>query len=532
MRLFKLCIQVLFFLLVFALFVSRGASSGFSHDENQFIAAGQLLARHGLLPYVDYPFTHMPYGVAFYALSAAVSNYDFLAGRILNAIAWALSALFIVLTIRVLAPRNSDGVLSEPSFSELLTEFVLVLVFLYHPIMRHIDGPALNHSLATLLCLVAVFFSARALQHASVMRVPAFMSGVFVSLAVFVRLNFAAPALTLLLAWIVFAWAQKGHHPFRLLLRFVAGGFLAVLPGLVLAALSPAHFYYGNFAYIRLNTVYYQEMGYRLNMTLADKLQSFGGILAGSPIDIGLYAALIVFVVLALIRYGRKRSTESLLELALGGVTVALALSAFAPTPTQPQYYFAPVPFMLIVVGLLSSKLEGRYRYAPLVVSMVIAIALSFSVRIPNPISELSFLTRPAQWMPIQIHDFDETLREYVPAGKVLTLLPMLPLEAGYDVYPFSATGSFSWRTSELLTTERRAQYGITSPDELPQILANDPPAGIITRLESTNDGFVRNDLGGLETPFGDYATAHGYTPVPLQAPFLRRTVTLWVKQP
>ena len=72
MRLLKRSVQAIFYLLILCLFVSRSASSGFSHDENQFIASGQLLADRHLLPYVDYPFTHVPYGVAFYGLSAAL----------------------------------------------------------------------------------------------------------------------------------------------------------------------------------------------------------------------------------------------------------------------------------------------------------------------------------------------------------------------------------------------------------------------------------------------------------------------------
>jgi len=106
----------------------------------------------------------------------------------------------------------------------------------------------------------------------------------------------------------------------------------------------------------------------------------------------------------------------------------------------------------------------------------------------------------------------------------------MVPLEAGYDAYPFTATGPFSWRTSLLLTAQRRAQYGVTSPNELPQLLAVTPPVAILTGFEAPNAGFERQDLGGLETPLVDYALQHGYRRMQLTPSFLEHPLILWVR--
>jgi hypothetical protein len=53
-----------------------------------------------------------------------------------------------------------------------------------------------------------------------------------------------------------------------------------------------------------------------------------------------------------------------------------------------------------------------------------------------------------------------------------------------------------------------------------------------LTGFESTNAGFARNDLGGLETPFLDYARANGFRGIPLPAPFLEQSITLWIRPP
>ena len=70
MKIIKRLVATAFYLLVLGLLLSRTVSQVVSHDENQFIAAGQMLADHGWVPYRDYPYTHMPYAVVLYALTA------------------------------------------------------------------------------------------------------------------------------------------------------------------------------------------------------------------------------------------------------------------------------------------------------------------------------------------------------------------------------------------------------------------------------------------------------------------------------
>lgn len=312
MKLLKRSLQIVFYLLILALFVSRAASSGFSHDENQFIAPGQLLADHGLLPYIDYPYTHMPYGIAFYTVSAALSNYDFLAGRLFNAVLWALCSISLVWIIRLFSGIDlppSSGLTSahpfDPSLPQLLAEFVLVFIFLNDPIMRHIDGPALNHSLATLFGLLSLLLFGRLIQQPSSSAWVSFGSGAFASLAALTRLNYAALAIVLLILWAIRAFMVQAPRRASQFRAFIAGLVVAGIPASVLAASAPAHFFYGNFIYIRLNTIYYQQLLFQLNMTLGSKLKSFAGLLLQSPIDIILYAASLFFGTTALIRFLR-----------------------------------------------------------------------------------------------------------------------------------------------------------------------------------------------------------------------------------
>jgi hypothetical protein len=529
MGLARRSLRTLFYSLVFIFLIYRAVSSGISHDENQFVAAGQFVGEHGLLPYRDFPYTHMPYGLIFYGLAALISPYDYLAGRLLGAVAWMACIALMIMICRLIGTRLSD---SEDSFAALLGEFALVFVFLFHPIASYVLGAALNHSYATLFSLLALYLMVRGLLGVSSLEAAALGSGACIAAAAFVRLNYAALVVVLLGLWLLFVWSRPSPRPGRLLLRFSGGVALASLPGLALAALAPAAFYYGNIVYIRLNTLYYAGILFHQNMDFASKAASFFNGLIHDPLDIALYAFALLVGIGCIVRFARKRSAIALAGLSAAAFAFTLLLTAFSPTPTQAHYFFAPLPFILILVWVLASALAPRFRPSHLLVFGVLVLLLLLAGGVPNQFRHLPDLWHPSDWTPVQVHSFAEDLKRYVPGGRVLCIVSLIPLDAGYDSYGFTATGPFSWRTSLLLTPGRRLQYGVISPEELPHMLDASPPAGILTGLETPNAGFTQGDLGGLEIPFIEYARQHDYTPITLSPSFLEHNLTFWVRQP
>ncbi len=521
MKPLKLTLQYIFYLFILLLNLSRTAQWGFGHDENQFIAAGQLLADHGLLPYVNYPYTHMPYGVFFYAFTASISNYDFLAGRVLNAAAWLICCLLIVYIFRLIRGTN-------PSFAFLIWEFVIVFIFLNHPSMLLIAGLALNHSLASVFSLLALIFFIHSVHQRYSRPWTAFGCGVCISLAALIRFNYASLIVVLFLLFWIYELVLNPPRILSSFLSFFGGLLTAALPALGLIAVAPNGFYFTNFVYTRLNTVYYQELLYKLNMDLGSKITGF--LFHISPLDFILYALLLSVGVISFVQYIRKKSPIDLIKVAVAAFAFTLFLTAFAPTPTQQQYYFAPLPFLVIILAMVGSDVYQINKLGLYLTILVVLFALDPQLNISNPLDGLKNLSNPSQSTPIQVHDFGEEIKQYVPKGRILTLIPMIPLEAGYDIYPFTATGPFIWRTSLLLTTQRRAKYGVISPEELPAILNQDPPDAILTGFEDPNAGFIRNDPGTLETPFVNYAKENGYTPISLYASFIGRPITLWVR--
>jgi hypothetical protein len=72
--------------------------------------------------------------------------------------------------------------------------------------------------------------------------------------------------------------------------------------------------------------------------------------------------------------------------------------------------------------------------------------------------------------------------------------------------------------------TEGVSFFDSPEKQRLPAILAESPPDAILTGFEAPNAGFERQQLGGLETPFSDYALAQAYERSPSHSILVART--------
>jgi hypothetical protein len=389
---------------------------------------------------------------------------------------------------------------------------------------------ALNHSLATFFSLLAVLFLVRGMQDAGRAHGAALWSGVFIAAAGLTRFNYASLVAVLFMGWLIHGIQLQAQAWKSLTLRFGTGVLIASLPALVLAALAPRQFYYGNIVYIRLNTVYYDMILHRTGMDLASKLSGFGSVLRAEPMQALLYVVLVFTVIAMLVAARRTRGKVDIGRLTIAAAALALWTTAFAPTPLLLQYLSAPLPFLLVLLAGIEIRLPRFEPAARGFGALVVIGAVIMGLLRHNPFKGFDMLAHPGEWPPVQVHELSVNIRQLVPEGKVLGLQSMVPLEAGLDAYGFTATGPFSWRTSLLLTPARRGEYHVTSPEELPALLKAQPPEAILVGFEEPNPGFERKDMGGLEAPFSEFAVSNGYRPQRLQAPFWPRGLTLWIR--
>lgn len=511
----------LFFLFLLLLVATRGWTGGLSHDEYQFVAAGQLLEKRLLLPYIHFPFLHMPYMAFLNGLAMRWTEYDLLAARGLTALCGALTGLLVYW----FGLRTFDS-LALPARAGVSSLFALL--FVVHPLFIAADGHAINHAFPALAGLLALVLL---LPGSSVRRprLALFLSGLLAGLALGARLSYAA-----LLPWlgiVIFAspvpigragrWKSLGI--------FALGAAVALLPALLLFLAAPQQFLYGNLVYIRLNTLYRELTQFEEAMNWGEKSAYFFRSLLGAPANALIFVGGAAGFAAALARLKRFRDPRAFSTLAALGAAGVMLATSFAPTPLWPQYFFAPLPFLWVGLLLALALFQGRTgRLVWLAAGVLLAAALLGGCG-PQMGRDLSALRRPAQWVPVRFHQDALRLRARVPQGKVLTLAPILPLEAGLDSYAVFAVGPFAWRTAPSLSPEKRREYRVLAYTDLEAFLEDQPPQAILVGFESRNTGFKRQDEGGLEKPFTQYAAGHGYHPLEFPAASVDVDVDLWI---
>ena len=507
---------------LFALLVlfSRVVSAGISHDEYQFIASSQVLVNQGLLPYVDYPFLHMPYQIPVNAAAILLCAYHLLAVRILNAVFFLAS----VMTVFFLVSRRFQ---TQPGWMRGLAGFLSSMLLLFDPTLTGMDGRALNHALPVLLSLLA-FALFEAWTRGKRASLTLLGCGLLVGLAIGVRLSFAV-----LLApfFVILLWVPR-LQPFRKRVKntavFLAGAGAALLPAGLLVIAAPRNFYFGNYVYIRLNTIYRQEVLFQGSMTPLAKAQYFGETVLSHPASLILYAGLLLTAAYLAARLVRREGRESAVLLLAVLLSLALLAAGFAATPLWPQYFFAPMPFVLISafsgLAMIPKALPRLLALGGIAAALILGFPWHQTAR------QLGVLAAPAQWVPVQAHEVAEQVQSIVGDGKVAALAPIYPLEAGLETYSPFIVGPFVWRTAPLLSQDGRRQYDLLSFHEIEAALNADPPAAILTGFE-TDYGFDANSFGQLEKPLLDYARKHHYQPARTWKPgFWPADITIWIK--
>jgi hypothetical protein len=117
---------------------SRAMNMGYNHDENQFIASASLLARQGLLPYLDYPYFHMPNLVFIYALLYRVVSTLLLWTRVFSVLCGAGALGLLVF--------STYGILrAQPIGLRLSMAVGAGLLLLANPLFAYTSGRAWNH---------------------------------------------------------------------------------------------------------------------------------------------------------------------------------------------------------------------------------------------------------------------------------------------------------------------------------------------------------------------------------------------------
>jgi len=470
------------------------------HDEEQFVAPAKLLATKGLLPYADCPYLHTPNLVFASALVMRLTDYVLLPARLLSvAFAFALLALLFFVARQSFRDRAP-----MPRF---LIAAGAVLLLLASPLQNHTTGRAWNHDMPMFLAVLAFVLHGGAVKRRK-RALMLFLSGLCLGAAITTRISFVALPVPFLA--VLFFTKEPGGMRARLPSLFaphVAGLIVAALPTLVLFALSPARFWYGNVTYHMLEVSWLRELGKPSQLTLLQKLAYAVRVFAepGNWLPI---AGFLGFAWLPAIVRDRERFERRFEVIFVYLLLPFVLVGSFAPSPIFRQYLYAPLPFVAfgIVSVIASMRTDQRVQRRALrwLAALVIACCAYWLVKLP--IAQWAYYTR--HWEPLRAHAAGLEIRDHVGGGKVLTLAPILPLEGGLDIYPEFASGPFAWRSAHLLPEAQRDELGLVYAGNLDAFLEKDPPAAVLVGFETRF---------GLEDALIEYARTHGYTPVDLE---------------
>jgi 4-amino-4-deoxy-L-arabinose transferase-like glycosyltransferase len=491
-----------FFVLLAVLILTASLHKKLDHDENQFIASAYVLAKHGLLPYVDYPYFHVPYLIAPYAVLFLLTDHLMVSARLFSA---ACSLIALALIAWYAARIFSD----DTTRTRLRIAAGSLILLAANPLFIYTSGLAWNHDASIMLSLAAAVVIL--LGNSGARRKPSMVAaGLLLGLAIGTRLT-ALPLVLPFLAGGLFLRPDTGKHESLVSTAwFVAGITVALLPLLLFFAAAPDGFLFGNFGYPGLNTAYRQASGYTRAMSSPGKLLYFLER-AADPGNLLIFV-LLGFVIVKIGVRNLWSASQRPLAFALALIGFALA-GSLAPTPAFRQYLYALIPFSLLAALIGIDRLRrGPYRRTVLRLFAVAVIICAL-----RGIPSYWTVFRPGSSEPAvaaEIHRLGREIRSAVGADKVLTLGSILPLEGGADIYSQLVTSPFVWRTAHLLSPEQRARLGIVSQNELADLLQKEPPAGVLVGLEP----------GGLEEPFVQYASESGFRPLKLTD-----AITIWL---
>ncbi|SMX47267.1 hypothetical protein [Actibacterium lipolyticum] len=185
--------------------------------------------------------------------------------------------------------------------------------------------------------------------------------------------------------------------------------------------------------------------------------------------------------------------------------TTALTLwISFVPTPAFPQYFVLPIISLILLLGILYRQF-GPQRKIMVPPALGAATLLILVSALPRYAPGTATFIDPRTTEHAKVAASAELIRQRLTKlgleeGKVATLMPIYPVQAGLKVYPEFATGQFAYRIVPFTDPELLKQYRAVGPDGLSKFFSADPPSAFLLGYEPL-----------LEAPLLNFAENKGY---------------------
>jgi hypothetical protein len=292
-------------------------------------------------------------------------------------------------------------------------------------------------------------------------------------------------------------------------MTFLVGGLMANLPALYFLVTRPADFLFGNLHYAHLNTVYRQEMSFSVGMTILGKCRYLMSMVFAMPGDLVVVMLGAGCIGLVGIEIWRSRTMPRIEVTVLLLCVPVLYAGAMLATPSWYQYYFAPVPFViLLAVYVVSTLRSGTFSRLAATVSVVVAAVLSAFHSPPGgEFGSIREVLAWHSWRPVGVHREAVAIRSYIGTAdpvRVLTLSPLYAVESGLGIYREFVTGPFAWRVRDLVPEQEAAKRGLP-PQQVAVVFKEKRPRALLTG----------GDEAQVELPLVRQAERLGYLRIP-----------------
>lgn len=478
----------LFFAAAFPLVLTVAMTSSLSHDEDQHIAAGALVAREGLLPYRDFPCLHTPNLALLYGVIFRGTDYLMLAARLVSAVsASAIVGLVAAIAWTVFRCRGRIAAWAAAVGAAVLCVFARNFATT--------TGLAWNQELSLLLALLAGITLWRGARQDKSGWLA--VAGLFAGLAIGTRITYA-PLLAPFGLAVLFAGPREAGKMVRRVCWFGVGCTAGFLPVIVLWMLAPEAARFGILDFANVNIAFRYATGEPRTMTFLKKVRFFFKEIVRE--DFPLYVAGIVPI--AGVLFHLRKGSPPLFLYVLGLMPFVL-WGSMAPSPVFDQYFYPCVPFLVLaaVVSLNAIPWEAkRFLWVPALCGLMAVLSVGRGASEYRKVSELG---KPENWTPMKQHEMGREYRKIIGEGRVLTLAPAVALEGGLLVYPEFATGPFAWRVADYVDPDKATRIGLITSRTLPVLLQKRQPAAIVSGAEKDYD-----------KEFRTWAKNHLFTPV------------------
>jgi len=564
-------LRLVFFLVVGAVMFLHAMTNPFDHDEHQFIVPAVMLER-GLLPSVDYLYTHLPTQIFLLVPFTVLLEDPLLAGRVFSAVVGFGVLVTLDGVVRRAWPTRSP-------ISGLLVGASLIGLLLSSHMAAWTLGRSWNHASSVWLTLLALLALVEGGRRRWLLWIA--LSGGLLGLAIGCRLT-VAPLMApfgLALLWLAPAGTLREW------IRHAALAWTALGAGLVVgltpvwgpALLAPERFYLGAVEYHVLSGEYHRWRGEPWDWQR--KWRATWSYLSGQPGLVILLALTVAGWAWALGRRWWRDSDAWRVALAVACVTVFVLIGAYTPGRTNRQYHFAPFIFLILNAAIAWGWLACRRKIPPRVLAAALLLT-TLGVMAHQAHTGWMFPKRfrwftPSQWttqeadaLAAAMFNADPRLRAATnrrspapdawgpgraPADarsgqeaaeaprpsersarggvskhrhrppRVWTLAPTFTAMAGYRLPPPLTNSPFVWRVAPLLTPALRERHEWFGPEDLTRLEDSyGPPDTILTGVEiEYEDALVK------------YARRSGYRPIALPpTPHTRmaRDPILWIR--